>query len=265
MAFTRRCPYCGSNGLKRHVNTQAISYTNNCKLFSEVHICNDCNNPIFVLSKTGEYAPELIEYLPTPNYADLSEFPEIIKILSPNCYKFYIQAVKLYDTNMKDLAVAGLRISLEWLAFDYLIIVKEKAPEDIESKTFLAEKIKLMELNKNEKLCADVVRLLGNDYVHIVKEQDFSIEEAFGALEMLIMFLNSELLIKKDQFDERIQAYYELKKQKQEAQRKKEKEKANTDNGKQHSLPNAARDGLTAEKQVTEKAKKEIKDEVSDL
>lgn len=206
MKFPSKCPYCGKDNVtnskksiseldknQSHAGTIHISqrgYT------LELHRCIHCKSPIFVLKE------ELLDN-GTPVYSDIIHYyPSVTSVelpariqLSPNACKTYEQTIKSKEQGFDMLVGAGLRIALEWLVWDYLIKVKGLQESDIENLK-LYKRIELMSGNFYTEVCTRLIRLYGNDTVHIKKELDFSVDEVIEMFDLLCALIDSELQIK---------------------------------------------------------------------
>ena len=198
MKFPEKCPYCGKDNTTNKANCTSPSVLNKFEsIFVETHLCVHCHQPIFVLYKSNSQGREILEYLPISQYVS---FPPNVRILSPNSYEMFVQATRAKEMGMTQLALIGLRVSLEWLALDYIVKIKRLNEEEYAHKR-LYEKIKIANFQKDDNTCARVLRKLGNENAHIVKKLDFTIEEAFCAFDVLLTSVEKELKVKN--FEER--------------------------------------------------------------
>lgn len=204
MQFPSKCPYCGKDIVPNCTSSVndldfVLSLNNNDQLRNtlELHRCIHCKKPIFVVfaevvNKNTIKKSDVIFYYPTVQSVD---FPDRIKKLSPTAHKTYEQTIKAKEQGFDALVGAGLRISLEWLVWDYLIKVAGKTESELE-KLKLYERIKLMNTNFYTEVCTRLIRLFGNDNVHIVKQIDFSVDEVLEIFELLCSLIDGELQIK---------------------------------------------------------------------
>lgn len=191
MNFPSKCPYCGKDTVQ-----DCVSRANDLRgNIVEIHKCIHCSKPIFAIKKiksNGTWAEEqLIHYYPTVSSVD---FPKRIIELSPTAFKTYEQAIKAKEQGFDILIGAGLRIALEWLVWDYLIKVKGCKEAELENLK-LYQRIEKINGNFYTDVCARLIRLFGNDSVHIVKQLDFSVDEVIEAFEFLCALIDSELKI----------------------------------------------------------------------
>lgn len=191
MQFPSKCPYCGKDNIQDCASRANDQHGN----IVEIHRCIHCSHPIFAVKKlksNGSWAEEqIIHCFPTITSVD---FPKRIKELSPTAYKTYEQTIKAKEQGFDMLVGAGLRIALEWLVWDYLIKIQGKTESELE-KLKLYERIKLMSNSFYTDVCTRLIRLFGNDSVHIVKQLDFSIDEVTQIFELLCSLIDSELQI----------------------------------------------------------------------
>lgn len=201
MDFPSKCPYCGKDiqpNLIVHIWEHGDFYNTACNngLKIELHRCIHCKKPICVVKKESVVGDKLsssniIYYYPISNCVEL---PKRIQQLSPIAYKTYQQTIKAKEQDYNMLIGAGLRIALEWLIWDYLIKVKGKSKAELEKLT-LYKRIELMNANFYTEVCTRLIRLFGNDSVHIIKQLDFSIDEVIEIFNMLCVLIDSELRI----------------------------------------------------------------------
>ena len=202
MNFPSQCPYCGKDNVQNkviHINELDNVYLDHSSygIALELHKCVHCQKPIFLAKNELKHAEsyynsEILFYYPT---IDTVNFPNRIKDLSPNAHKTYEQTIKAKEQGFDMLVGAGLRIALEWLVWDYLIKVKGCEESAIE-KLSLAKRIALMSRDFYTEVCTRLVRLFGNDSVHVIKELDFSADEVIEIFEMLCALIDGELQIK---------------------------------------------------------------------
>lgn len=191
MEFPSKCPYCGKDNVSNCITSAGDHHGN----LIEIHKCIHCANPIFLnksLVFQGSVATQkIIHYYPNVTAID---FPKRIRDLSPNAYKTFEQTIKSKEQGFDMLVGAGLRIALEWLVWDYLIKVKGLEESKIKNLK-LNERISLMSENFYTDVCTRLIRLFGNDSVHIVKQLDFSVDEVTEIFQLLCTLIDSELQI----------------------------------------------------------------------
>ncbi|MCH5316299.1 MAG: hypothetical protein J1E81_10320 [Eubacterium sp.] len=202
MEFPKKCPYCGKDIVPNEKTSlgELDGKSPSQPMFGlsvEIHRCIHCHRAIFVikeeLKKESYYLQsKIIFYYPTITTVD---FPKRIKELSPNAYNTYEQTIKAKEQGFDMLVGAGLRIALEWLVWDYLIKIKDCKEEDIDKLT-LSKRIEKMNNDFYTQVCARLIRLFGNDSVHIIKQLDFSSDEVIEVFDMLCALIDNELQIK---------------------------------------------------------------------
>lgn len=202
MEFPKKCPYCGKDIVENCVasTSKEDSYfteEGQCRHVCEIHKCIHCNDYFYVIKEVrhnGEIvrSTKIIQYYPTVITID---FPKRIKELSPTAYKTYVQTINAKEQGFDMLIGAGLRIALEWLVWDYLIKIKGKTESELENLK-LYKRIELMSDNFYTEVCTRLIRLFGNDSVHIIKQLDFSTDEVIEIFDMLCSLINNELQIK---------------------------------------------------------------------
>lgn len=208
MEFPSKCPYCGKDTVKNLTKSlsEVVKYTPHFPgdvprnqqngLTLELHRCIHCKNPIFLVKEetvSGNVVSSSKKIFCYPTIGTIN-LPKRVKELSPTAYKTYEQTIKVKEQGFDMLVGAGLRIALEWLVWDYLIKIKGKTESELENLK-LYERINLMSDNFYKEVCTRLIRLFGNDSVHIVKQINFSVEEVIECFEMLCGLIDSELKI----------------------------------------------------------------------
>ena len=202
MEFPNKCPYCKKDNIPHCIGAQweyeAIKSDSAITGISlELHRCIHCKNPIFIAKRETRAGSVIRESKLLFSYplVDVNPLPKRIGELSPNAYKTYSQTMLAKEQNLDMLVGAGLRIALEWLVWDYLLKVRGKRQEEIENLS-LYKRIELMNESYYVEVCTRLIRLFGNDSVHIVKQLDFSAEEVSNFFELLCGIIDGELQIK---------------------------------------------------------------------
>lgn len=129
-----------------------------------------------------------------PIPTEIVDLPNRIKDLSPNAFTAYQQTIKSQNNGYNMLVGAGLRIALEWLVWDYLIKVKNFTEEELKPLR-LVDRIKKMDSNFYTNVCTKLIRLFGNDSIHIIKMLDFSDDEVIEIFNILCTLIDNELSI----------------------------------------------------------------------
>lgn len=197
MKFPEKCPHCGKdisdNKSSVVYRSEPYSYSKNSEIRLQTHECPHCKNAFFVF-KTLTYMFDLCHeqvsgYYPVKYHGD---YPERVKKLSQNAYDIYSEAYAARKCGFELLASAGLRMALEWLVWDYLIVIKGKKQEEIEPLK-LKSRTDMMESSEYIDICTNLLRLYGNDNIHITKILDLTLTEAFSYFDLLVRLIDEEL------------------------------------------------------------------------
>ena len=158
--------------------------------------CTHCNkyfvtaNVFNIVNKTSYYAGSF----PSSNVPEYKN-ERIVKI-SPRFISLYNQSLRAEHNGDIDLAGFGMRSALETLVKDYSVAIL-KIDENMVAKTSLCDCIGNYLGNKDLISTADVVRILGNDYVHAQKkypEHDFEVLKNY--MDIFISLIDVQLKIK---------------------------------------------------------------------
>ncbi len=196
MNFPTKCPYCEKDIIQNRTTRTNDASTKGGRFVVEVHRCIHCSRPIFILIEQvldGQILKDksIIHCFPIKAINPLSKK---IQELSPKAYQAYEDAIQAESQGFTTLVGVGLRIALEWIVWDYLIKVKNYTEKQLTNDK-LVDLINKMEGNFYMNVCATLVRIFGNDSVHIRKQTAFSIEEASTAFVQLCGLIESELKI----------------------------------------------------------------------
>lgn len=191
MNFPTKCPYCGKD-----IVQDRVAKTSYGKCQVEIHRCIHCYNLLVAIyfDKSNRALIEDYQLVYCYPSSIAFDFPKRVKDLSPNCYKTFEQTMSAQAGNLDTLVGAGLRIALEWLVWDYLIKVKKFTEDDIKKLT-LANRIEKMDSDLYTSVCARLIRLFGNDSVHIIKMLNFSTEKVIEIFDILCTLIDNELSI----------------------------------------------------------------------
>lgn len=197
MNFPTKCPHCNKDIIENR--TQMLyEKPNSSGLILESHRCIHCKNYLLVVKEPlcttdGKiFAVRTCFCYPAPN--SVNDLPQRIKKLSPNAFTAYQQTINSRNNGYNMLVGAGLRIALEWLVWDYLIKVKNNTEEELKPLR-LVDRIKKMDSNFYTTVCTKLIRLFGNDSVHIIKMLDFSDDEVIEIFNILCTLIDNELSI----------------------------------------------------------------------
>lgn len=188
-----QCPYCGTvidpvkiTWMRKEFNGAnliVIIFKGTCcdKMFFTTHLYQPGHDPQFL----SIYPAEKPSILPPP-----------IAKLSPRFASLYSQCQLAESQNFFELAGTGYRNALEVLIKDYAINELSET-EDSLRKISLNEAIGKFLPTIDLKKCADVVRILGNDWTHYKRDYtgiDFQVLKQY--LEIFILQINAYLLMR---------------------------------------------------------------------
>lgn len=184
MEFPKKCPYCGKD-----INPEPYNISRSSTNKLQVYFCNceHCKEPIVITENYGE----IVNVFPNKTFAVL---PNRIQKLSHNACKAFEQALQAKSLDLDFLVGAGLRIALEWLVWDYLVSFKQVPEDEIKDLT-LKKRIDKMNTGHYAKICAKLIRLFGNDEIHIIKMLNFSVDTVISAFYNLCNLIASEIEI----------------------------------------------------------------------
>lgn len=209
MDFPTKCPYCGKDITRNKQYAQAENH-----YVVEIHTCVHCKKPIFLIYKcvqitfpVEETINELIHYYPSAPSTDL---PKSINELSPKGYKIFEDTLYAKSLGIETILGAGIRMALEWVVWDYLIKIKGKTEAELKPLT-LSKRIQLIDSNQMyTTICANLIRKIGNDSVHIIQMTDFSVDEGIELFEIFCGLIDNEIKIKNAQ--EKLESYQQTAK-----------------------------------------------------
>lgn len=178
------CPHCGFGNDAIPEDTNYFYLDSDQIIFRHLWRCTSCNKKYFSLSKykngstdSDNPAPIIFVYPSTEaNYKS-----DIIEKFSPRFIEMYNQSLSAELRNDLDLASMGFRAALEILVKDYAIN-ELHADEDVVCKNSLYDAIGEYLKTPDLVASADVVRILGNDYVHYKRkypEHDFVLLKSY--------------------------------------------------------------------------------------
>lgn len=184
------CPHCGiyNEPIKIKVLTNirgeeplkifAIIFKTTCchRYFVSFYVCHDVNNIKHIFTYPS-VKPEVL--------------PQELADVSPDFVKIFNQSKAAADLGHSELACIGYRTSIEFLLKDFLIKIRKHDKEKI-SKMKLADVISLFE-EKEIRISADVVRILGNDKTHYLERYNFDIQEVKTYLSILLNSVLAEI------------------------------------------------------------------------
>ena len=192
------CPYCGfgTDPVKREHKIVLFNDGDNERALLLSLRCTHCNkcfvtaNIFNIVSKSSYFAGSFPSST-APEYKN-----EQIEKISPRFISLYNQSLRAEHNGDIDLAGFGMRSALETLVKDYAVEILE-IDENTVAKTSLCDCIGNYLGNKDLISTADVVRILGNDYVHAQKkypEHDFEVLKSY--MDIFISLIDVQLKIK---------------------------------------------------------------------
>lgn len=198
MSFPKKCPHCQKDLHPNLVSSSEHARIGDFWYRSEIHACPFCKNPIFVM-RNG-VTQDISTYTHVPYYFPLVSFvsvPKLIERLSPNACASYTQSIQAKAHGFDRLVGAGLRITLEWLMFDYLTKLKNHTATELEGKKLhqLIDMVKQYNPAQYTDICTKLIRIYGNDQVHLFKKTDLKDDEIITAFEILFDIIESDIKV----------------------------------------------------------------------
>lgn len=187
------CPHCSHSVTPNIISNSLLNYNSETRLLSIVYKGDCCNLPFFACyNYISRNETKLLSIYPTLKPALL---PEKIQECSPRFVELYNQAYTAEQNNHLELAGAGYRNAMEILIKDFAIN-KLNIPREEVVKKSLYEAIGSYLKELNLTTCADVIRVLGNDFTHYESKYDgidFTVIKKY--LEILINQIETNLLL----------------------------------------------------------------------
>lgn len=182
------CPICG---VSNNPTTNGLQTSSNFAFFS--HHCTACNQTHYSIQDISEDIGLCRAVYPNSQPTDL---PDQIVNFSSRFVKMYRDAEFAESNDAFDLAGVGYRASLEILLKDYALEFDLDNLESI-AKTNLNNAIsKYFKNDLDVQIAADVVRIIGNDYAHWKKEDDYDLDILKSYLQIFINLINTKLMLK---------------------------------------------------------------------
>lgn len=202
------CPHCG-------VIINPSSYTpspinmgkfrgnkfENTYLVPLAFVCTACDKSFLGLYRWdepnhGEINTVAHRILVYPRAAPIV-FHDLVQTCSPEFVTLYKSAYIAETDGHKRLAGAGYRMALEQLIKDYLIKEEGHPAADIEGKSLYNCIGDLLSKASGLLQTADVVRILGNDFVHYQQvSSGINFEIIRSYLDIFVQLIQTELMIK---------------------------------------------------------------------
>ena len=181
-----KCPYCGKDFAIENENTVEWK-----KLIYIITGCIHCKQPVLSIFDLKNETT----ILSFPSSAFIS-VPNEIRDLSPTACNIFEQTLHAKSLGLNHLVGPGLRMTLEWLIWDYLTKIKNVPEEELRNKSLKARVDYLGEDNY-KLVCANIVRVFGNDEIHLFKNYNIDVDDAIKVLNALLNNIYAELIIKR--------------------------------------------------------------------
>ncbi|WP_311776012.1 DUF4145 domain-containing protein [Listeria booriae] len=182
------CPNCG---VSNNPTTKILITSENFGFL--YHHCTACNENHYSIQQNIENRISCKAVYPTIQPSNLP--PQVVE-LSPRFEKMYRDAEFAENNDSIELAGIGYRACLEILLKDYAFKFELDTHEGI-AKTNLNNAIsKYFKTDVDTQTAADVVRILGNDYAHWEKGEEYDIEMLKSYLAIFIQIINTKLMLK---------------------------------------------------------------------
>ena len=199
MNFPSKCPHCGKDIADiLPSDTHFFPCEKSPGVSASVYTCMHCKKNLYIMRgyiiNRSTKKPEVVQdcilscYPPPKN----SEYPETVKKLSPKAYEIYSDAIAAKAYGLDSLVGAGLRMSLEWIVWDYLLKVQKCEENEIE-KTTLANRINKMDVPDLLNICMQLLKMFGNDQIHIRKICDIDANEALKLFDFFVLYIDQIL------------------------------------------------------------------------
>lgn len=171
---------------------------NDLDMFVAIMNCNYCGHKSVLVEEIEDKTNgHMLAAIPEPAGKIIDS---MLSELSPRFVQMYQSAERCESNGDFDLAGTGFRASLEILLKDYALSFQLDTKENI-AKTSLNRCINSY-FTKNGAgfVAADVVRILGNDYVHWDRADDFDSKESLKVekeyLDIFISYIKTQIMIK---------------------------------------------------------------------
>lgn len=190
----QQCPHCNRSVSPKYVAITNLEYSNTHKVDFLLLECPDLNcGKQFITTHLRELSNNSTTFYSCYPSSIARQFHELIHELSPRFVNVYNQAYAAEQLNLEDVAGAGYRKALEILIKDFAIKDLNLPQEEVVKKS-LANCIKEYLPVRDAQISADVVRVIGNDYVHYdAKYEDVDLSTLNWYLDYFIATVESEL------------------------------------------------------------------------
>lgn len=189
------CPMCNSVTQIEPLTNWLIQKDNeNTELFS-FYFCSKCEKFFIGHYEVLSYeTTNLISFSPKESY-NTKNFPKLIKKLSPDFCEIYNQAYIAQQQGLTKISGIGYRKALEFLVKDYVIFLNPNESVNIKSLNLSPCISKYIESSQIKNL-ATAATWIGNDETHYIKKNlDYNIEDMLVFIDVMVSFINTELVI----------------------------------------------------------------------
>lgn len=199
------CPHCGRAISAQTISTASLDFGSDgsaAKLIGiSVHRCTHSSCKKFFF--TTHYIFKEKNNLSVANFLSVYPssktqiFDEVIIACSPQFSSIYNGAYEAEQNGYIEVAGAGYRMALEYLMKDFLIAEHPEDTKKIATNSLDKCISEYFSMNQDIINTADVVRILGNDYVHYVsKHENIELSTIRTYLDFFISIIHTKLKIK---------------------------------------------------------------------
>lgn len=189
------CPMCNTVTQIEPITNWLIQKDDeNNELFS-FYFCSKCEKFFIGHYEVLSYeTTNLISFSPKESY-NTKDFPKLIKKLSPDFCEIYNQAYIAQQQGSTKISGIGYRKALEFLVKDYVIFLNPNESVNIKFLKLSSCISKYIE-NPKIKSLATAATWIGNDETHYIKKNlDYNIEDMLVFIDVMVSFINTELVI----------------------------------------------------------------------
>ena len=189
------CPHCGTGTDAVSTAREIFAYSGSSNLLLSAAKCTSCHRTFFFanLRESGNSDAEVVCMYPDKNIVYEND---TLKKVSPRFIRMYNQALYAEKNGDTELAAIGYCTALTTLIKDYAIGVLGKPAEEVASRN-LYQVIGDYLLQKELINTPDLIRILGDDYVHYndrYPTRDLVILK--GYMEIFLKQIEMQLLIR---------------------------------------------------------------------
>jgi hypothetical protein len=189
------CPMCNTVTQIEPITNWLIRKDNeNNELFS-FYFCSKCEKFFIGHYEVLYYqTTNLISFSPKESY-NTKDFPKLIQKLSPDFCEIHNQAYIAQQQGLTKISGIGYRKALEFLVKDYVIFLNPNESVNIKSLNLSSCISKYIESSQIKSL-ATAATWIGNDETHYIKKNlDYNIEDMLVFIDVMVSFINTELVI----------------------------------------------------------------------